>query len=396
MSYPISHKMSTLKPSVIREILKYSSDPNVISFAAGNPASETFPVEKIAAITADILQKDPTAALQYSLSEGYPALRTTLERWLAQDYGIDFSENTLLITSGAQQGIDLVTKCLCDEGDTVLVEKPTFIGALNTFRSYGVQLAPVELEDYGLSLQSLRSAWEGAHNPRFLYIIPTFQNPSGVVTSLQKRQAILDFAHAHDLLILEDNPYGDLRIDGEPVPTIKSLDRGGDRVIYLGSFSKILAPALRVGFVVARNELASKLAVAKQTTDVHSNSLAQIICNEFLTRWDVNEHIAGLQATYRKKAQTMCEAIDRYLAGKVTYRKPQGGLFLWCTLPDEIDMLDFCERCVKAGLALVPGNAFYTDESQPCHSFRVNYSTPSDEEIVKGVQIMAEIVKTFA
>ena len=195
---------------------------------------------------------------------------------------------------------------------------------------------------------------------------------------------------------MEDNPYGDLRIDGEPVPTIKSLDRGGDRVIYLGSFSKILAPALRVGFVVARNELASKLAVAKQTTDVHSNSLAQIICNEFLTRWDVNEHIAGLQATYRKKAQTMCEAIDRYLAGKVTYRKPQGGLFLWCTLPDEIDMLDFCERCVKAGLALVPGNAFYTDESQPCHSFRVNYSTPSAEEIVKGVQIMAEIVKTFA
>ena len=160
MSYPISHKMSTLKPSVIREILKYSSDPDVISFAAGNPASETFPVEKIAAITADILQKDPTAALQYSLSEGYPALRTTLERWLAQDYGIDFSENTLLITSGAQQGIDLVTKCLCDEGDTVLVEKPTFIGALNTFRSYGVQLAPVELEDDGLSLASLRSAWE--------------------------------------------------------------------------------------------------------------------------------------------------------------------------------------------------------------------------------------------
>ena len=303
MSYPISHKMSTLKPSVIREILKYSSDPNVISFAAGNPASETFPVEKIAAITADILQKDPTAALQYSLSEGYPALRTTLERWLAQDYGIDFSDNTLLITSGAQQGIDLVTKCLCDEGDTVLVEKPTFIGALNTFRSYGAQLAPVELEEDGLSLASLQAAWEGAHNPRFLYVIPTFQNPSGVVTSLQKRRAILDFARAHDLLILEDNPYGDLRIDGEPVPTIKSLDRGGDRVIYLGSFSKILAPALRVGFVVARDELASKLAVAKQTTDVHSNSLAQIICNEFLTRWDVGEHIAGLQATYRKKAQ---------------------------------------------------------------------------------------------
>lgn len=393
MDYRFSQKMSTMKPSVIREILKLSSDPSVISFSAGNPASETFPTEKIAAITADALAVDPVKCLQYSVSEGYPPLREELVRWLGQDYGIDFSHNSLLVTSGAQQGIDLVTKCLVDEGDTILVEKPTFLGALNTFRSYNANLVGVEMEDDGVDLASLEQAIRSSHNPRFFYVIPTFQNPSGIVTSLAKRQGILEICRRYGVLVLEDNPYGDLRISGQPVPTIKSLDETGRDVIYLGSFSKLLAPALRVGYTVADDALMAKLVVAKQTTDVHSNSLAQIICAEFLTRWDVHDHIALLQEVYRKKAGVMCSALDTYLGGKVTYQKPQGGLFIWCTLPEQIDMPTFCKEAVKAGVAVVPGNAFYVNEEETCHSFRVNYSTPTDQQIVDGVQILAKIVE---
>jgi len=395
MNYTVSDNMKEMKPSIIREILKYSGTPGMVSFAAGNPASETFPVDTILRITQDILQNEPVSVLQYSVSEGYAPLREELKRWLAEDYNIQSENYDLLVTSGAQQTLDLVTKVLCNRGDTIIAERPSFIGALNCFRSYGVNLIDVAMEPDGMNLEELEAKII-AHRPKFLYTIPNFQNPTGYTTSLQKRQGILDICKKHNVPILEDNPYGDLRFAGEAVPTIKSLDNGGNSVIYLGSFSKILSPGIRVGYVLAPKEIFGALTVGKQCTDVHTTALSQMICYRFLKEVDMKVHIKGLCRVYDRKANLMMDSIRQKCGDKLTFVPVQGGLFLWCTLPQHIDMVAFCTKAVQNGVAMVPGNALYCDDSQPCHSVRLNFSTPSDEDIVKGIDILAKLLSEEA
>ncbi|MDR1961429.1 MAG: PLP-dependent aminotransferase family protein, partial [Gracilibacteraceae bacterium] len=346
MDYFFSDRISSLQPSAIREILKAASDPGVISLAAGNPAPEAFPRAEIAEITAEILSRDSTAALQYGISEGYEPLRLAVSALLRrQGIGRDFDR--VIITSGAQQGIDLTTKVLCNEGDVVLCENPSFIGALNTFRSYNVRLQGIETEDDGLSLESLDAALRAEKNVRFLYLIVNFNNPTGLCTSLAKRRAIYDLAKSRGILILEDNPYGDLRFAGTDLPSLKSLDEDGV-VIYAGSFSKTIAPGLRVGFVCLPAPVAAKITVAKQAADVHTSALAQIICERFLARADLEEHFARLRAIYRRKAALMLDNLAADFPAAVTWTRPEGGLFIWCTLPPETDMLGFCRAAAAA------------------------------------------------
>lgn len=395
MNYTFSDRISALKPSVIREILKNSSDPNVISFSAGNPAPEAFPAKEIALLSAQILLEEPIAALQYSITEGYQPLRDILRDYMKQrhDIGADFDD--LIITSGAQQVIDLTTKILCNEGDLILCEAPSFIGSLNTFRSYKVKLKGIPMQPDGMDLAVLEDTLKTEPNAKFIYTIPNFQNPSGITMSYQKRKRLYELAKQYGKIILEDNPYGDLRVSGDPVPSIKSLDKDGI-VIYAGTFSKVISPGLRVGYTVAPKELIQKMVVGKQCSDVHTNVLAQMICSKFMTHYDYDAHLRKMKEIYKRKSSLMLgEIANRLTPLGITHEPVEGGLFVWCTLPDQIPMQEFCQRAVGKKVCVVPGNAFLTDETAPCQSFRINFSTPTDQQIIDGVALLAETAASF-
>lgn len=393
MNYIFSDKVSGLQASAIREILKFTADPEVISFAAGNPAPEAFPVEAINEISAKLLKEDPILALQYSITEGYKPLRDILKNNMARVGNFSSDIDDLIITSGAQQANELSCKVLLNEGDTLICEAPSFIGSLNSFKSYHVNLVGVELEEDGINIEKLEEAIKLNKNVKLLYLIPNFQNPTGLTMSYEKRVKVLELARKYDFVILEDNPYGDLRFAGEDIPTIKSMDTDG-HVVYTGSFSKVLAPGLRVGYVSAPKDIIQKIVVCKQVSDVHSNIWAQAVCYEFMTKYDFDTHIKGLKEIYRKKCNLMLEMIEKNFSSKIKYTKPQGGLFIWCTLPEGNDMMGFCSKAVQEyKIAVVPGNAFMVSEDDTTYSFRINFSTPTDEQIIKGCEILGKLSK---
>ena len=393
MEYIVSDRVSTLKPSAIREIFKYAADPTVVSLSAGNPAPEAFPAKAIADISDKILRENPIAALQYSFTEGYPPLRETVKQRMKNEYNVGRDFDDLIITSGAQQVMDLLTKSMVNEGDTVICEAPSFIGSLNSFRSYNARLCGIPLESDGMNLEALESALKNEKNVRFIYIICNFQNPSGVTTSLEKRKAIYELAKKYGVMILEDDPYGELRISGENVPPIKSFDEDGI-VVYAGSFSKVLSPGMRLGYVVAPKPVVQKMVVCKQGEDVHTNVWAQMVAHKFMTEYDFRAHLKALREIYRKKANFCMNLLDKYLVpNKISYQRIEGGLFIWCRLPEGVDMPDFCKQAVLRKVCVVPGNAFLTDESEQCSSFRINFSTPTDEQLEKGIKILGELAK---
>lgn len=393
MNYKFSDKVGSLKASAIREILKFTSQPGVISFAAGNPAPEAFPTEKVAQLSDELLRSDPILAMQYSVTEGYTPLRDFLKDWMKSKNCFVPDRDDLIVTSGAQQANELSCKVLLNEGDTLLCESPSFIGSLNAFKSYNVNLVGVELEDDGINLEKLETALKTEKNVKLLYLIPNFQNPTGRTMSLEKRKAVYELACKYDFIILEDNPYGDLRFHGEDIPSIKSMDTEG-RVIYTGTFSKILSPGFRTGYVSAPAEIIQKIVVCKQVSDVHSNIWAQVICHRFMTSVNIDEHFAFLRKIYREKCDLMCSYIDNDFSKKISYTKPEGGLFIWCTLPDDCNMTDFCTRAVRDyKIAVVPGTAFCIKETDKTSSFRLNFSTPTNDQITKGMEILASMTR---
>lgn len=392
MEYSFSDRVNSLKPSAIREIFKYAADPEVVSLSAGNPAPDAFPAKEIAEISADLLSRRPVDALQYGLTEGYAPLRDYLKKYMKDKYGIGSENDRLIITSGAQQVMDLAAKSLCNEGDVVICEAPSFIGSLNSFRSYNARLVGVPVESDGINTEILEEKLKTEKNVRFIYVIPNFQNPSGVTMSLEKRKKVYSLAKKYGVMILEDNPYGELRYFGENVPAIKSLDTDGI-VMYAGSFSKVISPGMRVGWCVAPNPVIQKMVVCKQGQDVHTNMWSQIVIHEYVTKYDFEKHLNYLRELYRKKARFMMDLLDEHLAPYITYDKIDGGLFIMCKLPDNINMLDFCKEAVKRKVCVVPGNAFLTDETEECHTFRVNFSTPTDQQLEKGVKILGELIK---
>lgn len=392
MEYIFSDRVQALKPSAIREIFKYAADPEVVSLSAGNPSPEAFPAKEIAAISADILKKQPIAALQYSVTEGYPKLRARLKTYMKSKYNIGTDNDSILITSGAQQIMDLASKSLINEHDTVICEAPSFIGSLNTFRSYNCRLRGVTVESDGMNIDELEQALKTEKNAKFIYTIPNFQNPSGVTMSLKKRKAVYELAKKYNVMIIEDNPYGDLRYVGEDIPAIKTFDTDGI-VIYAGSFSKTIAPGLRVAFAVAPNPVFQKMVVCKQGQDVHTNIWSQMIVDEFMDRYDYEAHLDRLRRIYSKKADYMSWLLDQNLPPQMSYNKIEGGLFTVCTLPESVDMQTFCKELINRKVCVVPGSAFLPDETQPCSNFRINFTTPTDEQLKKGIRIMGELAR---
>nr|WP_294671092.1 PLP-dependent aminotransferase family protein [uncultured Ruminococcus sp.] len=395
MEYSFSDRVQALKPSAIREIFKYAADPEVVSLSAGNPSPEAFPIEEIKEISSRLLEENPIGVLQYSVTEGYPQLRETLKKYMKSHHNVGRDFDDILITTGAQQIMDLATKSLVNEGDVVITEAPSFIGSLNTFRSYNAKLVGVKIDDDGMNMEELEKALQTHKNARFIYTIPNFQNPSGITMSLEKRKKMYELAKNYNVLILEDNPYGDLRYSGEYIPCIKSFDDEGI-VLYAGSMSKVISPGIRVAYVIAPKPIFQKMVVCKQGNDVHTNIWSQMVCNELMTKYDFDAHLEKLRNLYRKKAQFMMDLMDKYLVPMgITYAKITGGLFTMCTLPDYVDMQEFCKDAIKNKVCVVPGNAFLTDESEECHTFRVNFSTPTDEQLEKGIKLLAKTAEKY-
>jgi 2-aminoadipate transaminase len=271
----------------------------------------------------------------------------------------------------------------------VICGEPAFIGALNCFRSFGARLVGAPLESDGMNTDILEEKLRTEKNVKFIYTIPNFQNPAGSTMSFEKRKKIYELAKKYEVVVLEDNPYGDLRVSGESVPAIKSFDEDGI-VVYSGSFSKIIAPGIRVGFTVAPKEIAAKMTVAKQTQDVHTPMLTQLIVYRWLKEGNLEPHIEKIRAIYRRKLNLMCDNMEKYLSPYLTFLRPEGGLFVWAKMNDDIDMLSFVRNASQAGVSVVPGNAFLTDISSPCSYIRLNFSTPTDEGIVEGIRLLAQ------
>lgn len=391
MEYHFTNRMSNVKASAIREILKATADPDMISFAGGNPAAEAFPVKEIEKISAEILHNDPISVLQYGITEGDQGLIDASIKFFNRNELAFKDGDKMLITSGSQQIMEFAAKCLCNEGDVVICENPSFLGALNAFKSLGALLRGVEYIEGQLDLEALENALQTKPKPQFMYLIPNYQNPTGMTMSLEVRKKILELAKKYEVLILEDNPYGDLRFEGEAIPSIKSLDQDG-LVIYAASLSKIIAPGMRIACCMGPQEIINKFTVAKQASDVHSNLWAQKVMARYLTEYDMDQHIQSIQKIYQAKCELMLQEIKKHFHPAVEYTIPTGGMFIWVTLPKHINMQDFVKKALAQRVAVVPGNAFLDDDQKECHSFRMNFSTPTNEKIKTGVQILGQLM----
>ncbi len=386
----LSDRVKPMKASAIREMFKRMANPDIISLAGGNPASELFPSDELSKIAGKILMTNPSYALQYGTTDGVPAMK---ECAISRAKKVNsFGENdTVIVTTGAQQGIDLAAKCLLNKGDKVVVENPSFIGTLNSLRSYEAELIGVKIESDGMDTDELEEVLKN-NDVKLIYTIPTFQNPSGTTMSLEKRKKVLALASKYDVMIIEDNPYGDLRFSGEDIPTLKSMD-AEDRVIYVGSFSKILSPGLRLGYVVAHRDICDRIEVVKQVNDVHTPVLTQLMCVEFMKKYNIDKYIEKNCALYGKKCAIMIESMEKYFPkGKVKWTVPEGGLFIWCECPTITDINPIVDKCLEKMVAIVPGTNFATDITLPSNMFRLNYSSATPEKIEEGVKRLGEVL----
>jgi len=397
-------RMQGMGSSLIRELLKLTQDPEIISFAGGLPAPEIFPVAAFDESACRVLRTYGSQALQYGMTEGYRPLRQWIVDYMAR-YGIEANVSNVLITSGSQQALDLIGKVLINPGDLILTEKPTYLGALQAWRAYQADYTCVPIDQDGVQIELLEEALCGG--PKFMYILPNFQNPGGVTLSLERRLKLIEIADRYGVPIIEDDPYGELRFEGEHIPPLVVLDaqrhkekqdcsdsegfmRGN--VIYTSTFSKTLAPGLRLAWIVAPTEVISRCVIAKQGMDLHTSSLIQMIAYDVLRDDFLQDHVRLIRQVYRQRRDVMLEALDKYFPPGTHWTRPQGGLFLWVILPEEIDTLDLMPKAIANKVAYVPGSAFYPDGSGH-NTFRLNFSNAHPEDITIGIERLAEVVK---
>ncbi|MVW71350.1 PLP-dependent aminotransferase family protein [Bordetella sp. 15P40C-2] len=388
-----SQRAQQLTSSAIREILKVTERPEVISFAGGLPAPSGFPVEVVRAAFDKVLAENGRAALQYGPTEGYGPLR----KWVAEDLnhaGANVTPDQILIVSGSQQALDLLGKVLIDDGSKVLVEDPSYLGALQSFSLYQPTFVPVPTDDGGLVPEAITP--ELAAGARFLYALPNFQNPTGRTLSLERRKALVQRAAELGLPIVEDDPYGELRYAGEPQPGLLALGKDcGANVIRLGSFSKVLAPGLRLGYIAAHRSIIDKLVQAKQATDLHTPTLTQMAVYEVVKDGFLTTHLPTVRELYRVQGRCMLDALAREFPDTVKWTVPEGGMFLWVTLPDHIDSTKLLAQAIEQNVAFVPGAPFYAGKAQT-NTLRLSFVTVPEEKIRAGVAILGKLIKQYA
>jgi 2-aminoadipate transaminase len=382
MPFQLARRAERMNPSIIREILKITERPGVISLAGGLPSPDSFPVEAMREASERVLRDTPREALQYAASEGYGPLR----EWVAHELmarGLKVDASQVLITTGSQQGLDLVGKILIDAGSTVAVESPTYLGALQAFAPYEPNFLSVPCDDDG----PLPDALEVARGARFLYALPNFQNPSGRCMSEARRAALVERATALKLPLVEDNPYGDLWFDTPPPAPLAS--RSHDGVVYLGSFSKVLAPGLRLGYVVAPRPLCPKLLQAKQAADLHTPGFNQRVVHEVIRNGFLRDHVPTIRARYKAQRDAMRAALEAHMPAGCHWTVPSGGMFFWVELPEGVDAMKLLPQAVEHGMAFVPGSAFYADHPR-ANTLRLSFVTVAPDRIVRGIELLAQ------
>ncbi len=384
-------RMSIAHKSFIREILKVTEDSNIISFAGGLPNPAFFPVKEIAEAAAKILETDGGNVLQYSSTEGYLPLRKYIaERYFLKN-GLKIDPDQILITNGSQQGLDLIGKVFLNKGDRVIMESPGYLGAIQAFSMYEPIFESVSMLDDGIDIDMLEKTVRDKRI-KLVYTVPTFQNPSGITYSTKKRKDVANILEKHDIILIEDNPYYELRFAGEDLPLIRNFLE--DNSILLGSFSKTISPGLRLGWICTTNEIMEKIIIAKQASDLHSNYLAQRIAYQYLIDNDIDEHIVKIRDAYKIRRDLMVSMISEHFPEEIEFTKPEGGMFLWITLPEKISSLDLFEYAIKENVAFVPGNPFYVNGGGN-NTLRLNFSNSDEEQIEIGIKRLANIITKY-
>ena len=394
MKINISDRMKDMSPSAVREIFKSLADPDVISFAGGNPSPKTFPAKELSQISERLFRDQSQVFMQYGITEGLPKLRELTKKRMSEKYSLMGSSDELIITSGGQQAIDLALKVLTNEGDCVICENPSFIGGLNDIRSYKTRLVGIPVDESGMDMDALEQALKTEKNVKLIYTIPTFQNPTGVTMTAERRKRMYELAVLYNVIILEDSPYFEIGFTDEMLPCIKSFDKTG-HVIFCGSYSKVVSPGLRVGFLIANRDIMTKAVVAKQCSDVHTSILPQMLVAEYLENYDMDAHIQQCRDLYKNARDRMLRGLERHCGSRIEFTRPQGGLFIWCTLPKGLSGYDFCLKTGERKLVCVPGSAFDTGEDRSNCGFRLNYSMPSPEQIDTGTEIIGQCLDEF-
>ena len=386
-----ANRMDRINASEIRELLKLTQRPEIISFAGGLPAPELFPIEAMQKALNNTMEKQGAQALQYGPTEGYDPLRKHIVE-LMKSTEIEADYQDILVTNGSQQGLDFAGRVFLNEGDYVITESPSYLGALSAFKAYECNFLDVEMDDDGMKMDQLEATIK-AHGDRvkMIYVIPDFQNPSGKTWSLERRKQLLVLAKKYDLPIVEDNPYGMLRFEGEVLPSIYSMDTDG-RVIFLGTFSKILIPGFRLGWVCANQEILQKFILCKQGADLQAGTINQIAAANFMDEFDIFEHIETLKRVYKNRRNTMLAAMDTYFPEGVTFTRPAGGLFTWVVLPESINTKELGMKAIENNVAFVPGGSFFPNGGNE-HCMRMNYSMMNEEKIEEGIKRLGELIK---
>lgn len=390
MSLNYAIRMDKIRASEIRELLKLTQRPEVISFAGGLPAPELFPVEEMKKVAMEVLEEKGRIAMQYGQTEGYGPLREQIVKRMEKVH-VNTSASNILVTSGSQQGLDFAAKIFINPGDIIICESPSYLGAINAFKAYEPKFLEIPTDDEGMIMEDLEEVLKNNENIKFIYVIPDFQNPSGKTWSSKRRKTLVELANKYNVAIVEDNPYGELRFEGEILPAVKHYDTEG-RVIFLGTFSKIFCPGLRLGWVVADKEVLDKFIMVKQGADLQSSTISQMELAKFLESYSIEDHIEKIKRVYKRRRDLMMETMEKEFPKEVKWTYPEGGLFTWVVLPKHMSANEIAVKALEENVAFVPGGSFYPNGGND-NTFRMNYSTMDEERIVEGVKRLGKVLR---
>ncbi|OAA94978.1 PLP-dependent aminotransferase family protein [Clostridium coskatii] len=393
MKINFSERANGLKASEIRELLKLTEMPEVISFAGGLPAPELFPVDGMKKVTQEVLEKDGQVALQYSTTEGFKPLRDIIAKQRMSREGVDVTGDDIIVTSGSQEGIEFSAKIFVNEGDTIICESPSYLGAIGAFKAYRPNFSEIEMDEHGIIIEKLEEELKKNKKVKMIYTIPDFQNPTGITMSDDRRKRIAELAKEYQVPVIEDNPYGELIFEGTTHPSIKSFDKDG-WVIYLGTFSKTFCPGLRLGWICAAPEILEKYIIIKQGVDLQCSTLDQRAAALFMQKYDLNEHVEEIKKVYGKRRKLMLESMDKYFPKEVKHTNPYGGLFTWVYLKEGLDSAEILKEALKENVAYVPGGPFFPNGGHKNH-FRLNYSCMSEDKIVEGIKRLGKVLAKY-
>ena len=384
-------RMENVKASEIRELLALTAKPEIISFAGGLPAPELFPVEQMDAAIEAVMKENGRAALQYGTTEGLPRLRQQIADRLAAKNNIHTDIANIIPTAGSQQGLDFAARLFVNPGDVVIMESPSYLGAINAFIQSQPNFVEIPTDEDGMIMEELDRVLAATPNVKMIYVIPDFQNPSGRTWPLERRRKFMEIINKYEIPVLEDNPYGELRYEGEYLPALKSMDTKG-LVIYLGTFSKILAPGLRLGWIVANDEYIRKFNLIAQGAVLQTSTFSIAAVSKFIDMYDLDAHVEKIRQVYKHRCALMVESMDKYFPKEVSFTRPNGGLFTWAELPDYIDTKEMATQALEQKVAYVPGASFFPNGGN-CHCMRLNYSCMPDERIVEGIKRLGNVIK---